>query len=82
MATDENDKNKLPVTAEVGDEGGSYADATLQTGVFDQPEGDLRVDPKRTAATGGHAQAVASQGEPVDRPDAEVKPPTEPPASD
>lgn len=36
--TDERAHRKLPVTGEVGSEGGSYADSTLQISTF---EGDL-----------------------------------------
>ena len=34
--SDDRRENKLPVTAEVGGEGGSYADPTLQVPTFDQ----------------------------------------------
>jgi hypothetical protein len=36
---------KLPVTAEVGGEGGSSADATLQVETFSGPAGNERADP-------------------------------------
>ena len=36
--TDDRAEKKLPVTGEVGSEGGSYADATMQISTF---EGDL-----------------------------------------
>lgn len=40
-------RGKLPVTAEVGGEGGSYADATVQAETFsnDNPAVDQRVTP-------------------------------------
>ena len=52
---------RLPVTAEVGGEGGSYADATLQTETFSGPEGNSRVDAGTDAD--GDLTAVASEGE-------------------
>lgn len=68
---------KLPITAELGDEGGSYGDATVQAETFSGASGNPRVDPKRVAR--GGAQAVASQGEQLrESPDA-VKHATEPP---
>lgn len=70
---------KLPITAELGDEGGSFGDATIQEDTFKEGPGNPRVDPKRAAAVGGHAQAVASQGTPAGEPDDEVKPATERP---
>jgi hypothetical protein len=40
-------REKLPVTAEVGDEGGSYADATVQAETFtdNNPPVDKRIQP-------------------------------------
>ena len=43
----------LPVTAEVGGEGGSYADPTLQAETFSGPAGNPRVDPKAAASANG-----------------------------
>lgn len=37
--TNDRADRKLPVTGEVGSEGGSYADATLQVSTFDQDLG-------------------------------------------
>jgi hypothetical protein len=64
---------KLPVTAELGDEGGSYGDATLQAETFEGTAGNPRVDPKRV----GSPEAGAAAGD--DRPLDLVKHPDEPP---
>ena len=78
--TDDRADKTLPVTAEVGDEGGSYADPTVQAETFAGPSGNERVDPKQTGAAGGEAAAVASQGTPVRESDADaVRHATEPP---
>jgi hypothetical protein len=72
---------KLPVTAEVGGEGGSYADATLQVETFSGPAGNVRADPALVGApdAGESAGAVdAGQGR---EDDAVVKHATEPPES-
>lgn len=83
MGTEDRQRDeKLPITAELGDEGGSYGDATAQAETFEETPGNPRVDRTRAAATGGHAQAVASQGEPAGESAAEVKPPTGPPDND
>ncbi len=69
---DQNDPadRKLPVTAEVGGEGGSYADATNQVETFSGPTGNERVD------------AALVDGEPVREDSAAVvKHATEPPES-
>ena len=70
---------KLPVTAELGDEGGSYGDATVQAETFKGAFGNRRIDPKQATAVGGEAAAIASQGEQLRESDDEVKPATEPP---
>ena len=69
---------KLPVTAEVGGEGGSYADATAQVDTFKGGAGNERVDPKRVGAVGGQAEEMPAPAE-GDDPAATVKPATEHP---
>jgi hypothetical protein len=82
MDTDDTrNQQKLPVTAEVGGEGGSFADATLQVEAVNGPPGNDRVDPKAVSAGEGTAAAVAAEGEQVGRPADEVKHATEPPAA-
>ena len=51
--TDEKPESRLPVTAEVGDEGGSYAEPSLQVETFSGPAGNARIDPKAAASTNG-----------------------------
>jgi hypothetical protein len=70
---------KLPVTAEVGGEGGSYADATMQAETFSGPEGNPRADPRVAADVDGRHLAAAVEGEPVLDDGAVVKHATEPP---
>jgi hypothetical protein len=72
-------KPGLPVTAEVGGEGGSYADATAQDATFSGPEGNERVDPTIAADADGNLTGIASEGEQVLDDDATVRPATEPP---
>ena len=72
-------EHKLPVTAELGGEGGSYGDATAQAETFKGAPGNERVDPKRVAPTGGEAAAAAAEGEQVRPSDDEIKPASEPP---
>ena len=67
------DSTPLPVTAEVGDEGGSYADPTIQRETFSGPGGLPRVDPKRVAGADGTLAAAAGQGEQVRESDDVVK---------
>jgi hypothetical protein len=76
--TDQIEK-KLPVTAELGDEGGSYGDGALQAETFRGASGNSRVDPKQVAPLGGEAPAAASQGEQVRESADEVKHATESP---
>jgi hypothetical protein len=76
---DSQKRDKLPVTAEVGGEGGSYADATLQRETFSGPEGNPRVESPATSAADGNLTAIASEGEQVLDDDAPVKHATEPP---
>lgn len=54
-------EDKLPVTAELGDEGGSYGDGTVQAETFRGAGGNPRVDPKRVAPPGDAAGAVAGE---------------------
>ena len=63
--TDDRADKQLPVTGEVGSEGGSFADPTLQVSTF---EGDL----------GTNAQAVEPEGAESDERDV-TKYPTEAP---
>ena len=67
----------LPVTAEVGDEGGSFADGTVQEGTFAGPSGVDRVDP--SAGFDGDRLPAASDGEQVRDDTAAVRPANEPP---
>ena len=52
---------KLPYTGELGDEGGSYGDASVQAETFKGAAGNARVDPKRTAAQGQEAGSMNSE---------------------
>lgn len=63
--TDDRADKKLPVTGEVGSEGGSYAEPTYQVATFDE---DL----------GTHAQAVEPQNEQSDASDVRKYPDEEP----
>jgi hypothetical protein len=63
--TDDRADTKLPVTAEVGGEGGSFADPTLQVETFSGVKGNPRVDPKTVSSATGEAAAVAAEGEQV-----------------
>ena len=78
---DHRDEEKLPVTGEIGGEGGSYGDGAVQAETFTGAFGNKRVDPKRVGPAGGDAAAVAAEGEPVRAPDEPVKHATEPPDS-
>jgi len=71
---------KLPVTAEVGGEGGSYADATVQAETFSGPEGNPRADATVLTGVDGNLAAAASEGEQALDDGAVVKHATEPPA--
>ena len=71
--------SKLPVTAELGDEGGSYGDATVQAETLKGVLGNDRVDPKRAGPEGGQDTAVASEGEQVRESEDVVRFATEPP---
>jgi hypothetical protein len=71
--------HKLPVTAEVGGEGGSSAEATLQAETFSGPEGNPRVDSIVATDSDGNQTAIASEGEQVLDDGAAVRHATEPP---
>lgn len=58
--SDDRRENKLPVTAEVGDEGGSYADPTIQVPTFHEDLG-------RTDETVSDAPAIPADAEPAPR---------------
>jgi hypothetical protein len=70
---------KLPVTAEVGGEGGSYADATVQAETFSGPEGNPRADADVLGDVDADHSAAASEGQQVRDDGAVVKHATEPP---
>jgi hypothetical protein len=57
---DRNDRTdqKLPVTAELGDEGGSYGDATAQKETFEGGRGNPRVDPRAVADAGAGTETL------------------------
>jgi hypothetical protein len=75
---DEEKADKLPVTAEIGDEGGSYAEATQQADTFSEVFGSRRTDPKAISATGTAAGPQRKSREPED----EVTHATEDPAGE
>ena len=58
--SDDRRENKLPVTAEIGDEGGSYADPTIQVPTFHDDLG-------RTDETVPDAPMVPADPEPSPR---------------
>ncbi len=69
--TDDRADVRLPVTAEVGSEGGSFADPTMQIATFhdNEPRHDRAMDEGRQPAGGTDAEAGM------------LRYPTEPPAS-
>jgi hypothetical protein len=69
---------KMPITAEVGGEGGSYADATLQVETFKGGAGNERADPKLTGVPEGQAEDMPATAEGDDAPPT-VRPATEHP---
>jgi hypothetical protein len=79
MSIDDRKDEKLPVTAEVGGEGGSYADATQQAETLKGAAGNPRVDPKTVAASEGDLTNAAADGEQVLDASEMVKHATEPP---
>jgi hypothetical protein len=67
MAGKQDERNdSLPVTAELGDEGGSYGDATMQAETFTGEAGNPRIDPKQMAATGQEAGSMTPERAPSD----------------
>lgn len=72
---DDERADKLPVTAEIGDEGGSYGEDTQQAETFSGVFGNPRTDPKATSAGGTAAGPQTKSREPED----EVTPATERP---
>ncbi len=60
---DDATRSELPVTAEVGDEGGSYADATQQVETFSGVFGNRRVDPKKIGAAADASKPQPDTGE-------------------
>ena len=82
MSTDERTNEKLPVTAEVGGEGGSYADGTQQAETFKGAAGNLRVDQKAVVKPVGELAGAAAEGEQVRDAGDLVKHATEPPGKD
>ena len=77
--TDDRADKSLPVTAEVGGEGGSYADPTSQVETFRGARGNPRVDQKSAAGADGDVSAAAAEGEQVRDTGGMVKHATEPP---
>jgi len=82
MSTDDRTNEKLPVTAEVGGEGGSYADATQQAETFKGATGNPRVDQKAVVKPVGELAGAAAEGEQVRDAGDVVKHATEPPGKD
>jgi len=82
--TDDRANVALPVTAEVGGEGGSYADATTQVATFqgalDQVDGDAGAASAATAATRDDAVASSETSSGPDPADGMLRYPTEDPA--
>ena len=79
MSTHDRHDEKLPVTAEVGGEGGSYADATQQAETFKGGAGNARIDPKAVGETDGDLANAAADGEQVLDTSEMTKHATEPP---
>ena len=78
-STDHRTRDKLPVTAEVGDEGGSYADATQQAETVEGGARNPRGDQLGVVRPDGDLAAAASEGEQVRDTGELVKHATEPP---
>ena len=79
MSIEDRKGDKLPVTAEVGGEGGSYAEATQQAETFKGAAGNRRIDPKSVAEADGDLADAAADGEQVLGTAESVKHATEPP---
>ena len=71
--------SKLPVTTELGDEGGSYGDGTVQAETLKGVLGNGAVDPNRAGPEGGEDAAAAAEGEQVRESEDVVRFATEPP---
>jgi hypothetical protein len=72
-------ERKLPVTAEIGGEGGSYGDATVQAETLKGELGNPRVDANRVGPSRGDTAAAAAEGGQVRESDDVVKHASEPP---
>jgi hypothetical protein len=72
---DERADDGLPLTAELGDEGGSYGEGSQQAATRAGAIGNPRGDPKRSAASGRSSEAI----EPDPDQHENVKPANEPP---
>jgi len=59
-------EKKVPLTAELGDEGGSYADGAVQAETFKGERGSRRIDPKAVAPEAQTADAVSADATPED----------------
>lgn len=83
MTTDDRRSQPLPVTNEIGSEGGSYGDPTMQVNTFQEPQKDAR-EPGIGGA--GSAAAYAIRRDDIvaseeGRPEGIVRYPTEAPDS-
>lgn len=76
---DDLDDTKLPVTAELGDEGGSYGDGAVQAETLKGVLGNPTIDPKRAGPAASEGPPAAGEGGQVPDADDEVKHATEPP---
>ncbi|CAN5421174.1 hypothetical protein BH23ACI1_BH23ACI1_08280 [soil metagenome] len=83
--SDDRRENKLPVTAEVGSEGGSFADPTTQVATFEDDVargvGHGGVGSVATQASRMHEVQAAGGGQSRPASDGIVRYPTEPPSS-
>lgn len=82
--TDDRRDDPLPVTAEVGGEGGSYADPTMQVSTFagpgeGLPRGPGSGGPSSVATQAIHRETIAGGGMSADSDRGMVRYPTEPP---
>lgn len=62
--TDDRADKKLPVTGEVGSEGGSYADPTLQVAQFEGELGQVAEDTEPDKVESGPEDVLKYPGEP------------------
>jgi hypothetical protein len=83
--SDDRRENKLPVTAEVGSEGGSFADSTTQVATFEDDvargSGHGGASSSATQASRMHEVQAARGGQGRPASDGIVRYPTEPPSS-